>query len=268
MHIQSTIDDPIHVRGQDGLSIARGFVQGITSIHKFGNAPDFDSGDLEVDLWTGANDAGPNLMQYTYSTSPDINRLSSSIDTDTQDIEIQGLDKNYKFVIQTITLTGQTPAPLENDLYRVLRMRNMGATNLAGTVYCFVNVATTAGVPDTLANIRGMIPIGSNQTKAAIHTIPASSKGYLFSFFASLSGAKKEASYTIRLYARPYGGVFQLQHESSIANTMGFFHIPFYVPKVFEARTDIALRALTVTGGITESNIAGGFELIIADEGD
>ncbi len=46
----STIDN------SNGLSIARGNVSGLSFIHKFGNAPDFDSGDNIVSIWDGADD--------------------------------------------------------------------------------------------------------------------------------------------------------------------------------------------------------------------
>jgi len=248
------------------LEIARGNVKGYTSIHKFGNAPDFDTGDGSVDIWDGAFDAGPDLMNYTYSATANIDSLSSSDDGDTVEIEVQGLDANFDLVVQTVTLTGQTRAALTTDLIRVFRLKNVGATDLAGVVYCFVNVATTGGVPNTIANTRALICIGNNQTLMALFTIPNGCTGYMDSFEAAVAGASKTAEYQIDLFARSDGGVFQLKHRDSLQDTgtTNWRH-SFKVPEVFQAKTDVAMRANLLTANKTEANISAGFDLILID---
>ena len=71
-------------------------------IHKFGAAPDFDSTDGFVTVWDGADDGGTDQMSYQYSATAAIDSISSSDDTDTEPIEIQGLDTDYNVVTQTI----------------------------------------------------------------------------------------------------------------------------------------------------------------------
>jgi hypothetical protein len=249
------------------IEIAKGNVAGHSSIHKFGNAPDFDTGDNAVDVWDGANDGGSNLMSYTYSTTDDIDSLSSSNDGDTVDIEITGLDANYDLVTQTITLTGQTRVALTTDLVRVFRLKNVGGSNLAGRVYCFVNVATTLGVPDTLANVRAEINNGNNQTLMALYTVPNGKTGYMDQFEASIAGAKKTAEYQIDLYIRPFGQVFQLDHRTSLQDggTSQWQHL-FEMPEKLEAKTDIAIKATILTGSVTGANISAGFDLILVDD--
>ena len=85
------------------LEVSKGNISGSTYVHKFGQAPDFDTGDGEVNMWDGADDGNSNLMTYTYSSTADIDRISSSDNGDTQDIEIQGLDTSGNLTIQTIT---------------------------------------------------------------------------------------------------------------------------------------------------------------------
>ena len=41
-------------------------------VHKFGGAPDFDTGDGYVSVWDGADDSSTDEMQYNYSTTADI----------------------------------------------------------------------------------------------------------------------------------------------------------------------------------------------------
>ena len=90
------------------LEVARGNITGMSSIHKFGEAPDFDTGDGFVTVWDGADDGSTDAMQYTYSASADIGILSSSNGGDTQTVEVQGLDSSWNALTQTFTLNGQT----------------------------------------------------------------------------------------------------------------------------------------------------------------
>ena len=106
----------------NGLDIAKGNVTGHTYYHKFGLAPDFDTEDNAVDVWDGANDGLHNLMTHTYSTTADIDSLSSSNNGDTQTIVVEGLDTNWNYVTQTLTLTGNTRKALSTDLIRVFRV--------------------------------------------------------------------------------------------------------------------------------------------------
>ena len=252
---------------ESGLAIAKGDVTGTSFVHKFGNAPDYDTTDNEVVIWDGANDADQAVMGYTYSTTADIDRISSSDNSDTQDIEIQGLDSNYDLVTQTITLTGQTPASLTTSLIRVFRMKNVGSTATAGYVYCFVNVATTGGVPNTAANIRAVLDDGNNQTEMAIYTIPNGKTGYMRSFFASTAGASKDSNYIIRLYARPTGQVFQLKHRTALSdNGTSYIQHKYIEPEVFAAKTDIEMTTQMTASGASAASTSGGFDIVLVDD--
>ncbi len=243
-----------------------GNISGTTFIHKFGIAPDFDTDDNEVEVWDGANDAAPNLMTYTFSSTADIDRISSSEGADTEPIEIQGLDTNYDLVTQTITLTGQTAATLTTDLVRVFRMINKGSADLVGTCYCFVNVATTGGVPNTLGNIRAMITIGNGQTLMAIYTIPNGKTGFMLSFYGATEGAKRTSNYKLKLYDRPFGEVFTLEeHHALVEAGTSHFNHHYAVPTRYEAKTDLKMTAQVTAANITDASVGGGFELIIID---
>ena len=249
---------------ENGLSIAKGDVVGTSFIHKFGNAPDYDTTDNEVTVWDGANDADQAVMSYTYSTTADIDRISSSNNGDTQDIEIQGLDSNYDLVVQTITLTGQTPVALTTNLIRVFRLKNVGSTDIAGFVYCFVNVATTGGVPNTSANIRAVITNGNNQTEMALFTIPANHVGYMRSFFASTAGASKSSNYIMRIFARPFGQVFQLKHRTALSDAgASWLQHEYIEPEVFAAKTDIEMTTQMTATGASEASTSAGFDIVL-----
>ena len=248
---------------EDGLSIAKGDVPGTTYIHKFGNAPDFDSGDGYVTIWDGANDGGVDIMSYTYSTTADIDSLISTA-ADTVDIEVQGLDANYDLVTQTITLTGTTRKALDTDLIRVFRMKNVGATELAGTVSCYVDSLAPGGVVTDKTKVRAIITIGFNQTLMAVYTIPNGKTGYMRSWYASASGARKASAHIVHLEARSFGGVFQTKHVSALqtAGTSQIQH-EYVEPEVFAAKTDLEMHANTDED---VAAIAAGFDIVLVDD--
>ena len=246
---------------ESGLAIAKGDVTDTSFIHKFGNAPDFDTGDGYVTIWDGANDGTVNIMQYTYSTTADIDSIVSTSAADTVAVEIQGLDANYNVSVQTITLNGQTRVAFTTSLIRVFRMKNMGSTNLVGIVSCYVNSAAPGGVVTDKTKVRAIINDGNNQTLMAIYTIPVGYTGYMRDWYASTSGGKADAFHTIRLFARPFGGVFQVKHVSALS-TAGSSYIQhkYDEPEVFSEKTDIAMRSNTT---VNESGVSAGFDIVL-----
>jgi hypothetical protein len=259
--------------GTSGLAIAQGNVIGKTFVHKFGNAPDFDTGDGEVTIWDGANDGllAGGAMNYTYSATANIGLLSSSNAGDSQDIEIQGLDASGNLLTQTFTLNGTTDVDLSvtgSDYMRVFRMKNVGATDLAGTVYLRTNGSGQAGgVPSTANTVRAVIDIGNNQTLMSLYTIPTGKTGYMRSFFASSAGAKKDTNYIIKVKARPSGQVFQIKHKTAlVALGTSHFQHPYIEPEVFVAGTDIEITAQITEATITQADVAAGFDIVLVDD--
>jgi hypothetical protein len=203
-------------------------------------------------------------MLYTYSATADIGLISSS-GADTVDIEIQGLDGNYDLVTQTITLNGTTDVDISatgTDLLRVFRMKNVGATDLAGDVYIRTNgSAQTGGVPNTANTIRGRIQNGNNQTLMAIYTIPDGYTGYIRDWYASTAGAKRDSQHTIEVKARPLGQVFQLKHLSNISVTgTSYIQHVYEEPEVFSAKTDVEMRMDTDTD---IAGVSAGFDIVL-----
>jgi len=250
----------------DGLSIAMGEVTGVTFIHKFGNAPDFDTGDLAVTIWDGADDGDINQMMYVYSSSTDIDTIVSSSASDTGEVEIQGLDGNYDIATQTATLFGQTSVSLDTPLFRVFRVKNIGSVDLVGKVYTYATSSITSGVPDDPRKVRAVTDDGNNQTEMAIYTIPAGTTGYMRSFFAATAGANKNSNYVIKLRARPLGGVFQLKHRTALADlgTSHFQH-PYIEPEIFLEKTDIEMTVQVLASGVTAASVSAGFDIVLVD---
>lgn len=236
------------------FDIARGLYPKLSVVHKFGQNPDLDSGDSYRPIW----DIGE---EYTYSTTADIDSLSSSDDSDTQEIEVQGLDTNWELTLQTITLTGQTRKALDTPLIRVFRMINRGSSDLAGDVYCYVNTAITAGVPDDLSYVRAHIMDGNNQTLMLIYTVPSNYTAYLVAgrlhVYKSIAGVIES-----RVWLRDPGGVFRIQETLSIhsqgAGADYNFPVPLTIPEKSDIYVDAASSALNM-------GVSGSLDFILQD---
>lgn len=266
-NVNTTVDGDLSIsNNSSGLSIAQGNVTGASFIHKFGSTPDFDTADGAVTIWDGAED---NVlwenMVYDYSSSADIQYLSSTDNGDGQTVEVQGLDSSYDLVTQSKALDGQDSVTLDTPLIRIFRMKNSNSTDFAGHVFASTSVATEAGggIP-TAANIRAVVQPGNNQTEMAVYTIPNGYTGYMRSWYSSTAGANKTSNYIIRLKARPTGGVFQLKHRAAISDTgSSYIQHRYEEPEVFAAKTDIEMTVEMTAGGGTAAAVSGGFDIVL-----
>lgn len=249
-----------------GLSIAQGHVTGTSIIHKFGEAPDFDSTDGRVTLWDGADDEHVNQMLYIYSTAADIDSVSSDDASDTQTFEIQGLDINKDEIIQTVTLNGLNRVALTTNLKNVFRVKNIGTTDNAGHIYCYVNTSLTSGIPTDTTKIRAVMQPGHNQTLMAVYTIPNGKTGYLQRVFASTSKANQDAQYIVDVFARKEGQVFQLKNRFALNDqATSICTFDYEVPEKLSEKTDIELRVAIADIGKTKAGVSGGFDIVLID---
>jgi hypothetical protein len=248
-----------------GLAISEGLVTKKTFVHKFGVARDFDISDGYVTVWDGAEDnvAWENMV-YDYSTTADIDSISSSNNADTGiEIFIQGLNSLGVLISECAILNGQTRVPLSNSYKRVFRAYNTNGTAFAGHVIVYPNTSLTAGVPTDKSKIRIVIDPNFQQTEMAVYTIPANKRGYMRSWFASTAGAKRASSHTIRLLAKKFGGVFLTKHTSNIdVSGTSYINHKYDEPTAYSANTDLEIRMNT------DQDIAGvsaGFDIVLTD---
>ena len=253
-----------------GLSIAQGKVTDTGFVHKFGNAPNFDTGDGEVDIWDGANDgASYESMVYTFSTTNDIDSVCGDSTSDVGvDIAIEGLDIDYREVTQLININGQNRIALTTPLLRAYRMYNANGIDLVGNVYCYVDTPLTSGVPTDTSKIRAIIRKnsagrGNGQTLMAIYTVPNGIKAYMRGWYAATAGAKKDANYLIKLYSRNFNGVFRVKHVSALSDigTSSYQH-RYDEPQVFDEKTDIIMTAQVLDAAVTDASISAGFDIV------
>lgn len=242
---------------------ARGDVDNTFVVHKFGDATDIDIGDDNVVIWDGSCDflSGPKIVDYTFSASADITRITSSDDGDATDVEIQGLDSNWDYCSQIVTLTGQTDAILSTPLIRVTRMINVGSSDISGTVYLRTEGSTvTSGTPDDTTSVRAIIKNGDNQTAMAIYSVPRGHRMFVVHGWSTLS-RKNNGIARVTISRRSFGGVFRVIHRISL-NSSGTStdHRIYTIPIVIEEKEDLIYKA-SVEGNNT--GVAAGFHALI-----
>jgi len=177
---------------------------------------------------------------------------SSSSSDSSQEIKVEGLDGDY--AIQTVTqaLDGQTETRVgtSETWMRIFKTSNVGATGLAGDVYCYSDDTVSSGVPATAAKVQTKIPIGYGQSLAARWTVPTGSTAYLTSFYGFASTA---SGTEIDLMHKKYGDAVHVEGVIDINANGG--KITLDHPIVCTEKSDIYLRAKA--GGAVSGGIAG-----------
>lgn len=195
-------------------------------------------------------------LNETYVAANSITTVSSSSTSDTQVIKVEGHtvdgSGNFIFLIQSITLTGQTQATFTTPIARCTRVYNDGATDLVGDIYVYEDDTSTAGVPDTAAGVHCMIRAGFNQSEKASTTISSTDYWIVHGVYADVL-EKTSATAEIAFEVREKGKTFRKLFDFSASNTSGTFRIgtPYpIVPKNADVRlTAIASAAGTIVAG-------------------
>lgn len=207
-------------------------------------------------------------LSETYVSTNIIDSISSSSSSDTQILTIEGhkiVNNELIFVVQNVTLNGQNKVTLSTPLARSTRAYNTGSTDLAGTVYVYENQSITAGVPGTDTKVHLMIPTGENQSFKAATSLSSTDYWLLTEVVASIN-EKTAATSDIEIQVREFGKVFrtlfQFAVSSSGANTV---HIPFDPVIIVPKNSDIRVRALASTSGVSVSANLNGYLAKVSD---
>jgi len=238
-----------------GIPIAKGEVNSYTMEHKFGNNEAV--GATEVTLWTGTSSL------YTYPGSCMPMKVTSTLSADgagntgANVVTVAGLDENYNLQQETVVLSGQNPITTVNCYCRIFRAQvNSAGTGESNAGEIWVGGGTvTAGVP---ADKFGHIAVGQNQSLMALWTVPESHSAYLLSLSASSS---KNKGVNYKLFARPFGEVFQVKLHQHLFQETSDIHFP--VPRKFAAKTDLEIRA--VSDGIN-TEVSAEMDIVVIAE--
>ena len=221
-----------------GLSIQRGNVGNFSGVHKFGLNTAVGSGDFET-VWDGNN-------TYTYpSSSGTATATSSDTDDNTGTVKIFGLDSNYDFAEETLTIGGSAGTVSFIRVFRaVMITANTGTANV-GTIT--ITVSTT-----TVAQIRA----GYGQTLMCVYTIPRNYNAYLMQIDL---GSSKDLENEIRFISKEIDNGNVWNTRAFITTRGGFIEKNYAVPVKFTEKTDLEL----VAKASATSSVSAGFELIL-----
>jgi len=197
----------------------------------------------------------------TYVSTNIIDTISSDNTGDTEDIRIEGhavAGGNLTFLVQTVTLSGQTKVSLPTPLVRVTRAYNAGTSDLAGVVYVYEDGTITAGVPDVASTVHLMIDAGKNQSNKAATSLDSTTFWFVTHFYADV--LEKTASFVeVRLEIREWGKVFR--EVATISSAGGHSRLGFDPYLVVPPNTDIRLVGVGSAAGL---DVSGGIQGFLA----
>lgn len=198
------------------------------------------------------------INNETYVASNLINSIISTDAGDTEEVVVEGHTSPdglvFTFVTQTVTLTGQTVAPLATPLARVTRVYNNASTPLAGTISVTETDTYAAGVPNTPALVHLQIRAGQQQSEKAATTLSSVDYWIITKFYCDM--LTKSASYAeVALEIRLAGKVFRPRAAISCSNSNeGVLEFNPYI--IVKPNSDIRLVGVSDSG--TGRDVSGG----------
>ena len=227
------------------------------SLIKFGKSADLTT--LRETVWTvGGNE--------TYVNTNTITHISSSSALDTQEIKLEchtvtgtGTDQQFTFLVQTVTLDGQTKVELPTPVARVSNAFNNNGTELVGRVVVYEDTAIVGGIPSDLTKIHMEIPAGFQQGFKSATTFSNQDYYILTGGFGSVS-KKQDAAADFYLEVRTAGGVF-IQSAAISATSSGPWSIDLDPAVIIPKNADVRI---TVESGSQGAVVFGVFKGYLA----
>ena len=251
------------------LDIARGLVTGMSSVNKFGAAPD----GVQVsatDIWSRANSTptqqiwlAPTAARIHQIVSSDANDDGAPVGTGAQTIRIYGL-KTWadKETSEDITMNGTTNVPTANSYVIIHRMKVLtcGASG--------PNVGTITATADTDGTVTAVILPGDGQTEMAIYGVPSTQTAYLLRWNCQLdktSAAAVTVDFRLRVNENPdvQTIAFLRKDDMSLQSTGTNAQERLYaVPPKYAGPCIIKVQG---TGSSADTDAESGFDLILVD---
>jgi len=209
-------------------------------------------------------DLPAGVTSHSLLASDLITTISSSDAADTRQVRVEGhtlSGGDFTFVVQTITLTGQTQATLATPLARVSRLYadDTSTTELVGSIYVYEDDTSTAGVPDTDSKVHLIVPAGQQQSRKAATTISSTDYWIVMDFDADCY-EKTSAFAEIALEVKNSGGVWRPKETLAVnAGSHADHHFKPYLiirPNSDVRLTSIADGASTDVGGMIQGVLA------------
>ena len=227
------------------IPLANGDVDGYTPVHKYGSV-DGTNGTGWNTIWTAAETNGQQLYPWPVIGDASVVTAVSTSGSDTTTVTIEGLDDNYAFQSETLTLTGTSVVTGSKIWHRVNRAFMSGTATNVGTI--IVKNADTTVITE--------IKAGRGQTLQALYTIPAGCTGFLSTI--QVTSNKAQAA-EVAMFARPFGGAFRVVGGTFLYQSD--HTIDYATPIKFSEKTDIDVRVI----GPNNNSTSCSFDLMIVN---
>lgn len=253
------------------LEAARGNIEGVAFVDKFGRNIEIDAG-VTADIWDGGHtlvSGGSVSLIWVAPTAASKHNITSSSASDAsggvgaRTIRVFGLPSwGAKEISEDITMNGQGNVAMQNDMVIIHRMRVLtkGATSVN------VGIITATATSPSATTVTAQIRAGEGQTQMAIYGIPSTQTAYLGRFYANVNrGAGAAALLDVSLKYNPEPQTeltnFLTKHTFGL-QTVGTsaFTIPYYVPKKFVGPGILKVQC---TSGTNDMDVSAGFDLLL-----
>jgi len=225
------------------IPLAAGELDGYSAVHKFGII-DGTIGTGWSTIWTQGENNGDQLVPWREIGDAGVVTVTSSLAGDTTGVTLEGLDANYNFQSETLTLAGTADVVGTKTWHRINRMYMVTETNVG-------NVTATIG-----ADIVSSIKAERGQTLQAFYTVPAGKTAYLTHMQVA---SNKNQAVESSLFVRPFGGAFRVTGGTMLYQMEHSIH--YTAPIRITEKSDMDFRAIGAANGV----LSASFDLILVD---
>ena len=232
-----------HLYEHNPLAIAKGEVNGYSSIHKFGAVP-----SLSINTTGTIWDVDDTIYPWSaFDTAGVLNIPAVNAGDDGDKVTVFGLDENFNEIEEEFTLSSTVTVTGTKTFSRVYRAYYYDSTTNAG------DISVRRGTTTVLR-----IKAGKAQTLMCIYTVPAGYTAYLTQGTASI---KYGGDASIEMFVRYFGQTsFRIGHAGEVAGTGMPYHYKFTVPIAIPEKSDIDVRASVRS---TNSKVTAAFDMIL-----
>jgi len=238
------------------FKVSDGFSGRFKGIYSFGYNPSVST--TFEDIWRYGGDAVFLSSAETITVVSDsVNDDGSPPGTGAQIIKLEGLDNNYNYIEEFVTMDGVTPVITTKQFLRITKafVTDVGTNGS--------NVGNITGISTISLGGQFFFEAGVGQTLKAINTIPAGFYGIITRILGSANGLD---SAIIDFQTREFGKSWRVRHRASIPTAVEFNveFVPLGAPLILPPKSDIKMRAIKVGAGSTI--VGGSFSLYLIDE--
>ena len=230
--------------------ISGGYITGHSSNHKFGATP-----AMSINTTGTVWDLNDTLYPWSALDTPAVVNVERN---DAGDnglvVYIQGLDANYNYQEETITITGadQLGTKLWRRVNRAFIESGTAAKNIAD-----IDIEAGAAGGTTVARITA----GLGQTLMCVYTIPAGYTGYLYQGTMTVQSSGDATGFMF-VRRNTVGTAFRVGHTFEVQGDGGQYRYDFAFPIPIEEKSDIDVRA---TVRSNNSRVSAAFDILLVE---